>query len=461
MKREQLGSRLGFILLSAGCAIGIGNVWKFPYMVGENGGAIFVLLYLIFLILLGVPVMTMEFAMGRAAQKSPLKMYQAIEPKNSKWHIHGWPSLCGNYLLLMFYTTVAGWMLNYFIFAAQGQFNGAQSGQITQLYDAMLASPVTMMLFTAIVLFIAVGACLFGLQKGIERVTKYMMIALLAIILVLAVNSCLLPGAKEGLAFYLIPNMTSVQKAGGIGQVIVAAMNQAFFTLSVGMGSMAIFGSYLKKDRSLMGEAVSIACLDTFVAITAGLIIFPAITTYNVDPQAGTSLIFKALPSIFANMPLGQLWGALFFVFMSFAALSTVLAVFENIVACWMDMGFSRTKASLINGGLLLVLSVPCVLGFNLLSGIHPLGIDSTGQPSTILDFEDFLVSNIILPLGSLLYVIFCTSRYGWGFKKFQAEANQGKGLKVQNWMRGYLTYVLPVIILLLFILGIVNTFTK
>ncbi len=454
MKREQLGSRLGFILLSAGCAIGIGNVWKFPYLVGENGGAIFVLFYLLFLAVLGVPVMTMEFAMGRAAQKSPVKMYREIEPKGSKWHLHGWPSLAGNYLLLMFYTVVAGWMLHYFVFAAQGQFNGVTNDTINHIYDGMLANPVTMLIFTAITLLIAVAACLFGLQKGIERVTKYMMLVLLAIIIVLAVNSCLLPGAKEGLAFYLVPNISSVKEAGGLGTVIVNAMNQAFFTLSVGIGSMAIFGSYLKKDRSLMGEAVTIASLDTFVAISAGLIIFPAIATYNVDPQEGPALIFKALPTIFANMPLGQLWGSLIFVFMSFAALSTVLAVFENIVACWMDMGFSRTKASLLNGGLLLVLTLPCVLGYNVWKGFMPFG-----EGSTVQSLEDFLVSQILLPLGSLIYVIFCTSRYGWGFEKFKAEANLGKGLKVQNWMRGYMTYVLPLIILALFIVGIVDKF--
>ncbi len=453
MKREQLSSRLGFILLSAGCAIGIGNVWKFPYMVGENGGAIFVLFYLLFLILLGVPVMAMEFAMGRAAQKSPVKMYQEIEPKGSRWHLHGWPSLAGNYLLLMFYTVVAGWMLHYFVFAAQGQFNGADTAAISAMFDGMLANPVTMMIFTAVTLMIAVAACLFGLQKGIERITKYMMLALLGIIIVLAVNSCLLPGAKEGLAFYLIPDIASLQEAG-IGKVIVNAMNQAFFTLSIGMGSMAIFGSYLKKDHSLMGEAATIAGLDTFVAITAGLIIFPAITTYGVDPQEGPALIFKTLPSIFANMPMGQLWGSLFFVFMSFAALSTVLAVFENIVACWMDMGFSRTKASLINGGLLLVLAIPCVLGYNAWKGFMPFG-----EGSTVQNLEDFLVSQIILPLGSLIYVIFCTSRYGWGFENFKAEANLGKGLKVQNWMRGYMTYVLPLIILVLFVVGIVDKF--
>ncbi|MBQ3093769.1 MAG: sodium-dependent transporter, partial [Clostridia bacterium] len=437
MKREPLGSRLGFILLSAGCAIGIGNVWKFPYMVGENGGAIFVLFYLLFLILLGVPVMTMEFSIGRAAQKSPIKMYQELEPKGSKWHWHGKMALIGNYMLLMFYNCVAGWMLQYTVFAAKGDFTGATNAAIDGMFSGMLQSPLTMLGFTALVLLVAVGACLLGLQKGIERVTKVMMLALLGIIVVLVINSFCLPGAKEGLAFYLVPNWDRVEEAGGIGNVIVNAMNQSFFTLSIGMGSMAIFGSYFNTDRSLMGEAVSIALLDTFVAFSAGLIIFPAITTYDVDPQAGPPLIFETLPKIFANMPLGHLWGALFFVFMVFAALSTVLAVFENIVACSIDLGMSRKKACLINGVALLVLSVPCILGFNVWSGFTPFGAESN-----VLDLEDFIVSNVILPLGSLIFVLFCTSRYGWGFQNFKAESNQGKGLKVQNWMRGYLTYV-------------------
>ncbi|MBE6763214.1 MAG: sodium-dependent transporter [Ruminococcaceae bacterium] len=454
MKREQLGSRLGFILLSAGCAIGIGNVWKFPYLVGENGGAIFVLFYLLFLAVLGVPIMTMEFAIGRAAQKSPVKMYQELEPKGSKWHLHGIPALIGNYLLMMFYTVVTGWMIHYFVFSVQGQFRNASTDVIKNMYDGMLASPFSMMIFTAIGIMIAVAAGLSGLQKGIERVTKYMMLALLAIILVLAVNSCLLPGAKEGLAFYLIPDLHSVEQAGGIGKVIVNAMNQSFFTLSIGIGSMAIFGSYLKKDRSLLGEATTIACLDTFVALSAGLIIFPAIFTYGLKPDSGPSLIFITLPNIFANMPLGQLWGSLFFVFMSFAALSTLLAVFENIVACWMDFGFSRTKATLINGVLLFALSMPCILGYNVWKGFSPFG-----GTSTVQNLEDFLVSQILLPLGSLMFVLFCTSRYGWGFEKFKAEANLGKGLKVKNWMRGYMTYVLPLIIAVLFVIGIVDTF--
>ncbi len=452
MKREQLGSRLGFILLSAGCAIGIGNVWKFPYMVGENGGAIFVLFYLLFLIMLGVPIMTMEFAMGRAAQKSPVKMYQALEPKGSRWHLHALPSLAGNYLLMMFYTTVSGWMLQYCVFSAKGEFVGASGAAIDALYADMLRDPLTMGIYTAIMIAIGAGACLMGLQKGIERLTKWMMLALLGIIILLVVNSLMLPAAKEGLAFYLVPSMSSVKEAGGLGGVIVAAMNQSFFSLSIGMGSMAIFGSYLKKERSLMGEAVSIATLDTVVALASGFIIFPAIATYNVDPQAGPPLIFQTLPKIFANMPMGQLWGTLFFIFMTFAALSTVLAIFENIVACCVDLGLSRKLACLVNGAALIVLSLPCILGFNLWQDFKPFGGNST-----VLDLEDFFVSNILLPLGALIYVLFCTSRYGWGFHNFCNEANLGKGLKVKKWMRGYYTYILPVIITALFIIGLID----
>ncbi len=456
MERERLGSRLGFILISAGCAIGIGNVWKFPYMVGENGGGIFVLCYLFFLIVLGVPVMTMEFSMGRAAQKSPIRMYQTLTPTHKGFHWHGVVCLTGNVLLLMFYTTVAGWLLQYFFYAIQGRFENADRAAIDGIYDAMLANPVMMGLFTAAVLIIAVLACVLGVQKGLERVTKFMMLALLGLIAVLVVNSLTLDGAKEGLRFYLIPNMESVKEAGGFGKVIVSAMNQAFFTLSIGMGSMAIFGSYLNKDRTLMGEAIHIALLDTVVAVASGLIIFPAIFTFGGNVQAGPPLIFETLPSIFANMPLGRLWGGLFFLFLTFAALSTVLAVFENIVACFMDLGWSRRKACLVCGGALLVLTMPCVLGFNVLSGFHPLG-----DGSNILDLEDFLVSNIVLPIGSLIFVIYCTAKRGWGFEAFQKEANTGKGLRVKSWMRGYMTYILPVIIAVLFIIGIVDKFFR
>ncbi len=457
MKREHLGSRLGFILLSAGCAIGIGNVWKFPYMAGSYGGAIFVVFYLLFLALLGVPVMTMEFAMGRAAQTSPMNMYKKLEPTGSKWHWHRFPALAGNYLLLMFYSTVAGWMVQYGIYAAQGKFHDITYDTAAALNTAMKADPLMMTVFTGAILLIAVVSALGGVQKGIERITKYMMIALLALILVLVVNSLFLPNAAEGLAFYLVPNTETIKQVdGGIFGVITGAMSQAFFTLSVGIGSMAIFGSYLKKDRSLLGESVMIASLDTFVAICAGLIIFPAIFSYapELKDEAGPDLIFLALPTLFAQMPLGDVWGTLFFVFLTFAALSTVIAVFENIVACCLDMGMSRKKACLFNGMALFILSLPCILGFNVLSGFQPFGTGSSVQ-----DLEDFLVSNILLPLGSLIYVLFCTSRYGWGFKKFQKEANIGKGLKIKNGMRIYFTYILPIIILILFTVGIVQKF--
>ena len=454
MEREKLGSRLGFILLSAGCAIGIGNVWKFPYMAGQYGGGIFVLIYLIFLVIMGVPVMTMEFAIGRAGQSSPAKFYKALEPKSSKWHLHGYAAVVGNYLLMMFYTTVSGWMIKYFVDIASGKFVGLDTEGIKSAFGNMLSDPISLTVYMGITVLLGTVVCSFSLQGGLERVTKYMMLALLAIMVVLAVNSIFMDGAAEGLAFYLIPDFQRMKDAGIIN-VIVGAMTQSFFTLSLGIGSMAIFGSYLKKDRALMGESVNIAILDTFVAFTSGLIIFPACSAFGVEADSGPNLIFITLPNIFNNMPLGRLWGALFFVFLSFAALSTVFAVFENILACTMDMfGWGRKKASLINGIALFVLSMPCVLGFNVLSGFTPFG-----QGSNIMDLEDFIVSNILLPVGSLIFILFCTTRYGWGWKKFTEEANTGKGLKVANWMRGYMTFVLPVIVFLLFAFGMYNFF--
>ncbi|MBR6626873.1 MAG: sodium-dependent transporter [Lachnospiraceae bacterium] len=451
MEREKLGSRLGFILLSAGCAIGIGNVWKFPYMVGQNGGGAFVLVYVFFLIALGVPVMTMEFAMGRASRKSITKMYQEIEPKGSKWHLHGYLGLAGNYLLMMFYTVVTGWMLYYFVGMVSGKFVGADTSRVNELFAEMMSSPGSLIGCMAITVLIGFGVCAMGLQKGIEKITKFMMLALLAIMVILAVNSMFLEGGAEGLEFYLIPDFGRMQEIG-IGNVIVGAMNQAFFTLSIGMGSMAIFGSYIGKERSLMGEAVNVAILDTFVAFTSGLIIFPACFAYGVQPDSGTSLIFKTLPNIFNNIPLGRLWGSLFFVFMSFAALSTIFAVFENIISCNMDLfGWSRKKACAINAPLMFLLSIPACLGPNLWKSFQPLG-----PGSDVSSLEDFLVSNILLPLGSLIFVLFCVTRYGWGWDKFMAEANEGKGLKVAKWMRGYMTFVLPVLILVLFVMGII-----
>lgn len=452
--RERLGSRLGFILLSAGCAIGIGNVWKFPYMAGQNGGGFFVLIYLLFLAIMGIPVLTMEFSLGRAAQKSPARLYQQLEPKGTKWHIHGYAAMAGNYLLMMFYTSVAGWMLQYFVSTAKGDFVGLDTAGVGQAFSNMLADPVTLIIYVAVVIAIGFGVCSIGLQKGLEKVTKVMMLALLVIMAVLAVRGFFMDGAAEGLKFYLVPDAEKIKEVGIIN-VIVGAMSQAFFTLSLGIGSMAIFGSYIGKDRSLLGESVNVAVLDTAVAITSGLIIFPACFSYGVEVTSGPSLIFVTLPNIFNNIPLGRLWGSLFFVFMSFAALSTVLAVFENIISCCCDVfGWSKKKACLINGIAMLILSLPCILGFNLWAGFTPFG-EGTG----VLDLEDFIVSNILLPLGSLTFVIFCVCRYGWGWDKFVSEANEGKGLKIAKWMRPYMTFVLPVIIISLFVLGIVNFF--
>lgn len=451
MERERLGSRLGFILLSAGCAIGIGNVWKFPYMAGQCGGGAFVLIYLFFLAILGIPVMTMEFAMGRASQKSPVRLYQKLEPAGSKWHIHGYVAMIGNYLLMMFYTTVAGWMLQYFVETARGAYVGADTAQVAELFGSMLSNPKAMTVYMAIVVAIGFGVCSFGLKNGLERITKVMMLALLAIMVVLAVNSILMDGGSEGLKFYLLPDFERMREIG-IGNVVSGAMNQAFFTLSLGIGAMAIFGSYIGKERALLGEAVNVALLDTFVAIASGLIIFPACFAYGVQPDSGPQLIFITLPNIFNHIPLGRLWGSLFFLFMSFAALSTVLAVFENIISCNIDLfGWSRKKTCLVNAVLMFVLSLPCVLGFNVLSGIQPLG-----DGSTLMDLEDFLVSNLLLPLGSLLFILFCVTRYGWGWKNFMEEANEGRGLKVANWMRGFMKFVLPIIVLVILIMGLV-----
>ena len=451
-QREQLGSRLGFILLSAGCAIGIGNVWKFPYMVGQYGGGAFVLIYLFFLVILGIPVMTMEFAMGRAGQRSPARLYQQLEPKGSKWHLHGYVAMAGNYILMMFYTSVAGWMLDYFVRTAGGQFVGADTDGVAAQFSQMLGDPLRMTLFMGIIVVLGFLVCSFSLQKGLERITKWMMVALLVIMVVLAINSVCTAGGSQGLRFYLVPDLARMKKVG-IGNVVAGAMNQAFFTLSLGIGAMAIFGSYIGKERALMGESARVAALDTLVALCSGLIIFPACFAYGVQPDSGPSLIFITLPNIFNHMPQGRVWGSLFFVFMSFAAFSTVLGVFENIVSCTMDLsGWSRKKACLFNGILMLLLSMPCVLGFNVLSKFQPLG-PGTG----VLDLEDFVVSNLLLPLGSLIFIFFCTSRYGWGWKNFTKEANAGKGLKVQRWMRGYMCYVLPVLVAVILVLGLIR----
>ena len=451
MKREKLGSRLGFILLSAGCAIGLGNVYKFPYIAGQNGGAIFVLIYLACLLLLGLPVMAMEFSLGRAAQKSPVRMYEELKPK-SPWGIHGWLCLLGNVVLLMCYCTIAGWLLEYFVTTASGTFVGLEASAVAGVFGGVISNTRNMVIYTLTVVALATVVCSFSLQGGLERVTKWMMLALLSIMIILAINSCLLPGGSEGLKFYLLPSWDRFTEAG-IGNVIVAAMNQSFFSLSLGIGSMAIFGSYLGKERTLMGEATNVVLLDTFVAFCAGLIIFPACYAFGVQPDAGAPLLFITLPNVFNNMVGGQIWGSLFFVFMSFAALSTVFAVFENIVSCIRDLtGWERRKASLIVGCSLAVLCMPCVLGLTVWSNITIMGL-------SIMDFEDFLVNNILLPFGSLVFALFCVCRYGWGWDKFVAEANEGTGLKVAKWMRPYMTYVVPVIITFIFCYGLYNFF--
>jgi len=448
MERERLSSRLGFILLSAGCAIGVGNVWKFPWMAGEYGGGAFVLVYLFFLFLLGLPVMVMEFSLGRASQASPVRLYQKLQKPGQKWHFHGYGALVANVILVMFYTSVAGWILYYFISFLKGDMTGISNEASAKLFDNMLSSPAITVGFMAIVVVLGFLILSFGVQKGVERVTKYMMIVLLALMMVLAVNSFTLEGAAEGLSFYLKPDLTKIN-----GEVIVGAMNQAFFTLSLGIGSMAIFGSYIGKERSLMGESINILVLDTFVAITAGLIIFPACFTFDVEPTAGPKLLFVAMAKVFNNMSGGRIWGSLFFLFMFFAAMSTVIAVFENILACVKELtDWSRIKTSVICGISILLLSTPCALGFNLWSGFTPFT-----SKSSILDLEDFLVTNCLLPLGALCYVLFCVSKKGWGFDNFIAEANTGKGLKVKGWMRPYMTYVLPTAIVFIFIIGILN----
>lgn len=452
MKRERLGSRLGFILLSAGCAIGLGNVWRFPYMVGQNGGGAFVLIYLFFLAILGIPVMTMEFSVGRAAQKSPILTFQQLQKKGHKWHLHGAMAVAGNYLLMMSYTTVAAWMLMYFTKMASGKFEGLDVSGVKEVYAGMLSDPVSQIIFMAVIVVAGILICSIGLQKGLERVTKVMMLALLGIMVILCFNSIFTEGGKEGLSFYLLPDFGRMKEVGIIN-VIVGAMNQSFFTLSLGIGSMAIFGSYIGRERSLMGESVNIAVLDTFVAFASGLIIFPACFAYGVEPDSGKSLIFVTLPNIFNNMAGGRIWGSLFFIFLTFAAFSTVLAVFENIIACCCDyFGWSRKKSCIVNLIAIFVLSLPAVLGYNLLASFQPLGAGST-----IMDLEEYIVGNFMLPLGSLVYVLFCVTRYGWGWDKFTAEANAGKGLKVAKWMRGYMTFVLPVIIVAIFIIGFIG----
>lgn len=455
-EREKFGSRLGFILVSAGCAVGIGNVWKFPYMTGKFGGAAFILIYLAFLVLMGWPIMVCEFSVGRGSQKSCATSFRVLEPRGTRWHHYGWFGMAGNYLLMMFYTMVAGWMMYYCFRSVRGDFTGQalDAAAAGEAFSGMLASPGTMTLWMVIAVLLSFGICALGVQKGVERITKVMMTALLLLIVVLAVHSVRLPGAGEGVKFYLVPDFGRMREVG-IGNIIFGAMSQAFFTLSLGIGAMAIFGSYLDRNRSLTGEAMSIGVLDTFVALMAGMIIIPACFSFGVEPDAGPSLIFITLPQIFNQMAGGRIWGSLFFLFLSFAALSTVIAVFENIISFAIDLfGVTRQRAVAVNIVLVIVLSLPAVLGYNVLSGVTPLGAGST-----IMDLEDFLVSNNLLPLGSLVYLLFCTKRNGWGWNRFINEANSGTGMKVPAFVRGYMTWGIPALVVVIYLKGYWDTF--
>ena len=452
--RERFSSRLGFILISAGCAVGLGNVWRFPYITGQYGGAAFVLVYLIFLVLLGLPIMVMEFAVGRASQKSAARSFHVLEPAGTKWHLQGYACMAGNYLLMMFYTTVGGWMAAYIFKTLTGEFKGLDSDGVAAVFNDMLARPGYMTFWMVLVVLLSFFICSLGLQKGVERITKAMMSCLFLILLILCIRSVTLPGASEGLRFYLIPDFTRFTE-NGVGNTIFAAMGQAFFTLSLDIGAMAIFGSYIGKDHTLTGETINICLLDTLVAFLAGLIIFPSCFAFGVDPGQGPGLVFITLPNIFNQMVGGRIFGVLFFVFMTFAAQSTIIAVFENIISFSIDLfGTSRKKAVLINGIAIILLSLPCVFGFNIWSGFQPMGAGSTIQ-----DLEDFIVSNNLLPLGSMVYLLFCTSRYGWGWKNFLAEADTGKGVKFPAWARVYVSYILPLIVLFIFIMGYYQKF--
>lgn len=451
MKRESFKSRLGFLLVSAGCAIGIGNVWRFPYVTGRNGGGIFVLFYLIFLVIMGLPVLTMELAVGRASRKSAVLGYKALEKKGSKWHIHGWVAIFGCCMLMMYYTTVSGWMVTYFFKFLTGSFKSGMTTEDTaQAFSNLLGDPKQMAFWMILTVVVGFLVCSRGLQNGLEKISKFMMTALLLLIVVLAVHSLTLSNAAEGVKFYLVPNTEAVA-AVGLKNVITAAMNQAFFTLSLGVAAMEIFGSYMGKDHTLAGEGVRICALDTFVAIMAGLIIFPACFSYNVEVNAGPSLIFITLPNVFINMSGGRIWGSLFFLFMTFASFSTVIAVFENIMSFCMDMfGWSRNKAALINCIVILIASLPCVLGYNVWSNLHLIG----GRD--VLDSEDFIVSNLLLPIGSLIYLLFCVTKWGWGFEKYCEEANTGDGIKISKKLRPYFQFILPILIVFILIQGLI-----
>ena len=453
-KRETFASRLGFILISAGCAIGLGNVWRFPYITGKYGGAAFVLIYLCFLVILGIPIKVMEFSVGRASQKSAARSFHVLEPKGTKWHLTSYVAITGNYLLMMFYTTVGGWMLAYIVKMASGTFTNLTPDEVGGVFNNMLANPGEMTFWMIVTVVVSFGVCSMGLRNGVERINKAMMSLLFVILIALCIRSVTLEGAGEGLKFYLVPDFGKMAE-NGIGEAVYAAMGQSFFTLSLGIGAMAIFGSYISKERRLTGECINICVLDTTVALLSGLVIFPACFAFGVDPGEGPGLVFVTLPNVFNQMPGGRLWGSLFFVFMSFAALSTVIAVFENIISFAIDLwGWSRKKAILVNLVVILVLSMPCVLGFNVLSSIQPLGAGTTIQ-----DLEDFIISNNLLPIGSVLYLLFCTSRYGWGWKNFIAEADAGKGIQFPKWARFYVTYILPIIVIAILIISYIQKF--
>lgn len=447
MEREKFSSRLGFILISAGCAIGLGNVWRFPYITGKYGGAAFVLIYLFFLVVLGLPIMVMEFAVGRASQKSIATSFNVLEKKGSKWHIYRYFGMAGNYLLMMFYTTIGGWMLAYFVKMVKGDFAGLDTEGVSAAFGSLSTDMTQMIFWMVLIVVIGFAVCSMGLQKGVEKITKIMMVVLLALMVLLAVRSCTLEGASEGLKFYLLPDFGKLSEYK-IQEVIFAAMGQAFFTLSLGIGALAIFGSYIGKEHKLTGEAVSITILDTMVALIAGLIIFPACSAFNVNPGEGPGLVFVTLPNVFNAMKGGRFWGALFFLFMSFAALSTIIAVFQNIISFAQDLwSWSVKKAALINGIAIFLLSLPCIFGMTILSDFTILGKD-------IMGFEDFLVSNNLLPLGSLVYLLFCVTRYGWGWENFLKEANTGEGISFPRKIKVYLTFILPVIVLYIFVQG-------
>ena len=457
-QRERFGSRLGFILISAGCAIGLGNVWRFPYITGQYGGAAFVLIYILFLVMFSLPLLVMEFSVGRASRKGIARSFDVLEPAGTRWHAFKWIGLVGNYLLMMFYTVVAGWMLSYVRRSAAGTFEGLDAAGVGAVFNQLLASPLEQVFWLAVVVGIGLAVTGAGLQRGVERVTKIMMGALFVVLLMLCVRAVTLPGAEAGLEFYLVPDFGKLFAGDGLGaqlstfsEAVYAAMAQAFFTLSIGIGSMSIFGSYIGKDHTLFGEALRIGGLDTFVALMAGLIIFPACFAFGVTPDSGPGLVFVTLPSVFNQMWGGQVWGALFFVFMSFAALSTVIAVFENLMSFTMDQwGISRRRAVVINGIGIAALSLPCALGFNVWSGLEVPGIGN------IQAVEDFIVSNNILPLGSLVFLLFCVSKNGWGWENFLAEADAGDGPRFPRWTRTYMRVVLPALIIVVLIMGYV-----